>query len=381
MDKKIGKAFLLLLLTQAVSAAINGPAISNNDYHLDLSVGPVLGSNRMVALGGAYVAIAEDVAGLPANPASVLYYHKEGDPRWRPSFTLGFFKAINKDLDNNGSTTSDVQSHQVVDFGMILQQGKWGAGILIVGQPMEVKTGDRITGFSFVTPTIALGRTFMDRQLNVALAIKNATLEIKDKASGDNLFKSGGSGAEIGCLWNSGRGPLRLGFTYQGRSKQDQDLDLTSSTPTRVAGLIVPREVELPWKISLGTSYVWPSVLNGRKFLLSFQGTFIGESRNAYGVDSFLEQKIQPVGTKTVFSPRMGGELELIPKKIRGRLGSYFEPSRFEGISGRTHVTGGFEWGFSDCWMEPGSSLSLLYAFDISKGYANHSISLGIWRF
>jgi hypothetical protein len=53
----------LLLMTVSLSytevrSEINGPPIVDNDYNLDLRQGPVLGSARQVAVGGAYIGVA-----------------------------------------------------------------------------------------------------------------------------------------------------------------------------------------------------------------------------------------------------------------------------------------------------------------------------------
>ena len=372
----------IFFLTDSARAAIQGPPISDNNYNVDLTLGPVMGSNRMLALAGAYVGIAEDTAGISANPASVLFYSKPGDPRWDPGFAFGYFRALGKDLDNNGSTLSDVKNHQVIQLGLMLQNGKYGLGALIQGQSIEFKTGDQVTEFSFLTPTLALGRAFRERQILLAVAVKPATLEVKDKESSSKLFKLEATGFEIGGLWHPQRGPFRLGMTYQGRTSQEQVISADPANPTTAAGLIVPKEVELPWRSSLGVSYRWDSILRGRKLLLTGQLTVVGKSRDAYGIESFLEQKVQRIGTRTTLSPHAGGEIDLLPKKLRARLGSYLEPSRFEGTSSRAHMTGGLEWSFWRWLLDPeDASLSLQYAFDLSRDYSNHSISLGIWRF
>lgn len=372
----------LLFLTAFAVYAIEGPPITDNQYSVDLGMGPVVGSSRMVGLGGAYVGVAEGADGMSVNPASILYYHKKGYPRWRPGFTFGVFKALGKDFDNNGSAASDFVSHLIIEFGLTLQHGRYGLGFYVLGQPIEVQTGTKNTEFSFSTPKIIFGRSFLERQLNLALAITPAVLEAKDLASGTRLFELDAAGFEIGSLWHPGLGRLRLGLTYRGRTSQEQPLDITAG-PVQAAGLFVPKEVELPWQLSSGASYVWSDILGGRKLLVSGQLNVIGKARadNAYGIESFLEQKVQRHGIKTVVSPRLGAEIEVFPKKLRSRIGSYYEPSRFEGVSGRFHATGGLEWSFSKRWTKPESSLTVQYAFDISRSYSKHSLSVNIWRF
>ena len=50
---------------------IDGPPIVDNNYDLDLRQGPVLGSSRKVALGGAYIGVAEGIASRSSNPSGV----------------------------------------------------------------------------------------------------------------------------------------------------------------------------------------------------------------------------------------------------------------------------------------------------------------------
>jgi len=56
-----------------VRGEINGPPIVDNNYNLDLRQGPVPGSSRQVALGGAYIGVAEGMASLNSNPAGVAF--------------------------------------------------------------------------------------------------------------------------------------------------------------------------------------------------------------------------------------------------------------------------------------------------------------------
>jgi hypothetical protein len=58
----------LALATEA--RAQTAPPIKTNDYAIDLTQGPVLASNRVVGLAGAFVAMADGVDGDSQNPAS-----------------------------------------------------------------------------------------------------------------------------------------------------------------------------------------------------------------------------------------------------------------------------------------------------------------------
>ena len=69
-----------------------------------------------------------------------------------------------------------------------------------------------------------------------------------------------------------------------------------------------------------------------------------GPSANAYGLDAFgaARARSAPAGTSS-WSLRGGAEYEWLPGRLRLRGGSYWEPGRFEGVSGRLHGTFGIE--------------------------------------
>ena len=70
------KPFLFLMMLFCCAEArseINGPPITDNNYNLDVRQGPVMGSARQVALGGAYIGVAEGITSLNSNPAGVAF--------------------------------------------------------------------------------------------------------------------------------------------------------------------------------------------------------------------------------------------------------------------------------------------------------------------
>src|SRR3954467_667546 len=104
----------LVLLGGSAPALASGPLGTNgqgkktNEYSLDLFQGPLFAGSRVTSLGGAYVAIAEDVDGDLQNPAA---------PAVRPFFSYTHFDSLagfgvtfpaalaNMDFFNSGSKT------------------------------------------------------------------------------------------------------------------------------------------------------------------------------------------------------------------------------------------------------------------------------------
>ena len=187
----------------------------------------------------------------------------------------------------------------------------------------------------------------------------------------------------VGALWNPERGPWRFGMTYSSSIRSDEALDTPDDTPVTVNGLIIPQQVILPASLGLGASYAVDSApfWKDHKWLVASDLLFTASSENAVGVESVLAQKIQPVGTHDTIGVRLGSEFETLPGRLRLRLGSYYEPSNYEGVSSRMHVTGGFEvrvfhtsiWGDYD-W-------GLTATVDSARDYLNVLVSIGFWYF
>src|SRR5262245_30192647 len=102
-----------------VHSQIDGPPIVDNDYNLDLRQGPVLGSARQVALGGAYIGVAEGIASLNSNPAGVALRVERSKSKFDWDWTAGANGLESKDFDNNGVNPPDYRSHRIRSLGLM----------------------------------------------------------------------------------------------------------------------------------------------------------------------------------------------------------------------------------------------------------------------
>jgi hypothetical protein len=230
--------------------------------------------------------------------------------------------------------------------------------------------------------SLTLGRQFLDRELTIGIGLRATTSKLRTNTFDTTLGKLSGVGWDVGGVWNPERGPWRFGASFASSVKADE-LDNPSDTPITLGGLVVPQQVILPATLGLGASYAVDSApfWKNHKWLVSSDLLFTESSENAVGVESMLAQKIQPVGTHDTVGVRVGSELEALPGRLRLRLGSYYEPSNYEGVSSRTHLTGGFEvrlfhtsiWGEYD-W-------SLTATVDSARDYLNIMASVGFWYF
>ncbi|MBB6096209.1 hypothetical protein HNQ60_005131 [Povalibacter uvarum] len=378
----------LLLLMMSLSCAevrseIDGPPIVDNNYNLDLRQGPVMGSSRQVALGGAYIGVAEGIASLNSNPAGVAFRLERSTTRFDWDWTAGLTNLDSKDFDNNGVTPPDYKSHRIRSLGLMGQYGPWGLGVLNNAEIIALENpDDDDSEYVLSVTSLRLGRQFLDRELTIGVGLHATTSKLRTETLDATLGQLSGVGWDVGALWNPERGPWRFGASFSSSILTDE-LDNPGDTPVTVNGLVVPHQVILPATFGMGASYAVESApfWKDHKWLVSGDLLYTESSDNAVGVESVLAQRIQPVGTHDTISVRVGSELEAIPGRLRLRLGSYYEPSNYEGVSSRTHVTGGFEvrlfhtslWGEYD-W-------SLTATVDSARDYLNVLVSIGFWYF
>ena len=375
---------MMSLSCAEVRSEINGPPILDNNYSLDLRQGPVLGSSRQVALGGAYIGVAEGIASLNSNPAGVAFRLERSTTKFDWDWTAGLNGLDSKDFDNNGETPPDYKSHRIRSLGLMGQYGPWGLGVLNNAEviALDGPDGDEDEYVLGVT-SLTLGRQFLDRELTIGVGLRATTTKLRTKPTDATLGKLSATGWDVGGLWNPARGPFRFGAAYSSSISSDESLNRSGDTPVTVNGLIIPQQVILPATLGVGASYAVDSApfWKDHKWLVASDLLFTASSENAVGVESVLAQKIQPVGTHDTTSVRLGSELETMPGRLRLRLGSYYEPSNYEGVPSRTHLTGGFEvrmfhtsiWGEYD-W-------GLTATVDSGRDYLNILVSIGFWYF
>jgi hypothetical protein len=123
----------------------------------------------------------------------------------------------------------------------------------------------------------------------------------------------------------------------------------------------------------------WPR----EKILVVASVLITGESTNAIALEDFFDQKLEQYGNNVSVSPRVGIEGEPIRNWVKARLGSYLEPSRFDGIAARQHFTFGGDlkllpWnGFG---LFNGRVWMLSAACDLAPRYVDWGLSIGAWH-
>jgi hypothetical protein len=374
---------MMALGTAGLHAAIDGPPIADNDYRLAILPTVTVGSARKVALGGAYVAVSEGVESLWENPAGAAYRRPRQTGRWGYDATLGSFLVDGDDIDNNGNLSDVHKRNAVVNVGGLLRYKGFGLGFFTVAQQYDVETPGGLQRFNFNVAAIDFAWRTRGQEFFYGLGIRPFGLEARPQAGGSRFLRLSGSAATAGVLWNPRRGPWRVGLSYAGSVKDDGRFPADATSTVVVEGLVLPREITIPVTAALGVSHTRRTgpAWEDRPLLLAAQIDVTGKTRDTVGIESFLEQKRQPTGRRVTLTPRAGAEWEFRPRRLRLRAGTYFEPSRFAGVPGRLHGTGGFQLRLFRFRFIGEHHVAFNYAVDGAARYFTQFFGLGFWAF
>jgi len=399
---------LSLLVTRPVRAQEPPEPITDNHYNIDIAPGPVMGSSRTMGLAGAYTSIAEGTETLYYNPAGLAIKRKWSRSYWdwdwaADWFLTGLFGGV--DFENNGSGTAEEnRSFLALDLGTSFRVGRVGLGALFRMRRYTIDTEDhpRLEVRSIKVP-IGLAVALFEDQLSLGLDAVWQFLNLNDTDQGDKLVGFSGATAGLSALYRPRKLPFRLGLSavLPGMSVRDAG-GSAEGDPLAVRGIILPQGVAIPWSLTGGISfcsskapYNYPrpksvtpteSALSEepepprRYLLVSMDVEVIGSSKNATGLEAFIRQERQPAGESATISPRLGVESEVVENWLRLRGGTYYEPSRFTGVEGRWHGTGGFDLRLFETHVLVDAVWKVSAAMDAARNYTNLGLSVGWWH-
>jgi hypothetical protein len=428
----------VLLLTCSAARGAEPPPLTESDFNIDLFQGPVIGSTRVIGLGGAYAAVSEGAVGIPFNPAAVAHrpYHSRSWFDWDIAFDFllpGLFQASDFDFDNNGSSTSP--DFIVWNLGGMLQFGSFGVGLYFRGQTFEVtaeeqqpaSTVERSLTVGLWQIQLSAGYAVLDHQLVLGGGLKAGLFSITEPNTG-TLFQTVAGGGEVGLLYRPKRWPFRLAAAFTSplaTANTQQQCEEQQNCPS---GMIMPGGVGLPWEVRVGATYCLSSrpfnpvppmqrkkkkkkeqkpapgtppstrpaeseaeepepapdpdrdYLGGFYLLVTAELGVTGPLDDAIGIDGYLQQVRETAAESVVLSPRLGVETEVWRRRLRLRAGGYWEPSRFADRSGRMHGTFAFDLRLFDFSLWGEWSIRFASAVDLAVRYSNLSLSLGFWH-
>lgn len=264
-----------------------GERIDTNDYSIDLYQGPVLSANRVIGLGGAFVAIADGVEGSALNPAATAartpwsYGHFDWDAGVGITFPSGI---RNTDFWNSGRPTNlprtDSLNFLFFNLALQLQFGRWGFGLSTDFQRYSLRRGeapsedvqrDRLAA-QIAIGHLQVAHSFADGQFLLGVGMRttglSVTKENNTSIASQDLFSTVGTGFETGFIWRPTDWQIRIGGAYRGgfntqAAPESQTFILYPDDP--IDRLYLPTRVTLPWDLNIGfAAQLGPRPLNPR---------------------------------------------------------------------------------------------------------------------
>lgn len=290
---------LLVSLTTAGPAHAAGPLgqqgsrIGTSQYNVDLYQGPVLATTRIIGLGGAFTAVAEDTDAIPFNPAAASvrspWSHTKTDYDITGGITLPTSVGAT-DFDNNGSKGFTYKNFYWLTGGGILQFGHLGMGFISSFQNYELGVPGQavpLPGSKEVVQTVVVRILRLDPvvsyglfedQLHVGGGLRTAgffgvgrtgTTSGVGTADERLLLQSFAVGVQGGALWQPPKLPLRIGLALRSPAwalKNDSDsgrVQKDAAGDRLIGNIYLPDELSLPWEAEVGIAVqLWKRPMN-----------------------------------------------------------------------------------------------------------------------
>jgi hypothetical protein len=387
---------LPLVIARTAAAEPETSPITDTNYAIELYDGIAIGNTAMIGMGGATTALAIGTAGTLFNPSAPAVRATTDTDSWSWDYHLDYLNgSLSTDYDNNGYTT-DSYGAAVSTFGLGARIGDWAAAVTYTRQnaPVDAIFRDNI-GLEASTDRLQLALAHWIPKIDLAVGI-SATTAIFDfhpdsRCTGDDcgtLMEISGGGLELGAQWIPREQDFRVGAAVRSPIGGG---DVAGCDPSDCAGWVLPEKIVTATRFSGGVAYRFgPTPWNQLQHVffrdekavtLAADVVVTGSTRDSYGLEAFGDHMLQRSGRHPSVSLRGGFEYEWVPGRFRLRAGSYWEPGRFVGVSGRVHATLGLELRVLEFWFwgrKRRGRISL--TSDVARNFSNGGLSVGFWH-
>jgi len=239
--------------------------ITDNDFNIDAVTGPVLGSSRIVGMGGAYTAIADGISGAAWNPASFASRYNFELDWWDWDLALSLFGPGvfgQEDFFNNGKGVG-AEGFWFVNAGLRLQFGRLGFGFDFRANLYEMNVGGEAVNITLLEGHSGVAWAFWEGQLVAGLGFRGATMNmtLPDAPEDEqDLISFTDAGLEAGVLLRLADRPWRIGVAARmpvdAKAETEDNVEIDAVTGVKsIRNFILPNRVHMPWEVQLG--FAW----------------------------------------------------------------------------------------------------------------------------
>lgn len=367
----------------------------DQSYNVDFFQGPVVSSNRVIGLGGAYIGVAEGADGHMVNPAAFglrpLHARADREDDYDWDFAISWLNLRAHESNKLDGSKQDLEFDEArfLQGGLNFKFGRHAFGLHAQGQTYvldveDVNGAPRQAEYEQSLGGLGYAYTLPDEEwiLGVMVLAANVQLTWADQDEAEAGITGGG--LLLGALYLPRGEPWRLGAVMRTPILSNQPDD--NGVDEGESGRLVPNALKVPGELGVGGSYVFgprpynpgPYLAPGyarRYLMLTADVVVTAPSTDAVGVASFLAQQPERSGKYFSLSVRAGAESEVIPDRLVVRAGTYHEPDRFASGFGRVHGTAGADVRVTWGWRWKVSS-----SIDVAQDWLNFGLGVGFWH-
>lgn len=383
-------AALVIAAPARAEPVFEGPIV-DNAYSIDFSDGVAIGSTAQVGMGGAGSALIVGTAGVLLNPSAIAVRNTTDTDWWGWDYHLDVLTGkYSSDYDNNGSVPIGASGDgpTLVTAGAGGRLHDWAIAVTFSAQTAPIADSLGTLSAEAFRTKFVLAKFVPQLDVALGVGIQSVTFEVVTASSG-RVFGVSGQGLEAGATWIPRLRDFRIGAAVEA-AIDGGTVDTTCTDRLDCDGYKIPNSVKSAGRVVLGGAYrlsetAWNQLVGGvfrdePSLTLAADLVVTGASADGYGIEAFGMNQLQRSGRHIAVSARAGAEYEWVPGRLRLRAGSYWEPQRFDGVSGRLHGTFGAEVRVFEFELWGRRRGRLGFTADVASAYRNVAFSIGFWH-
>ena len=253
--KRLGRALLwacvaLVCLARGARAESRRESFIGKEFNIDLVNGPIVGTSRVISLGGAYTALGTGIDNAVITPAAYAARTLWGTRWFELDVTVDYSPNLLRMVNFIDNGKRDAQKNSDLLFlglGLGLVFGEVGIGGIVRSQ--DYRIGDNVN-LTLILANYGACYAFLQGQLLVGVAARTAALTLSNTEQHTTLGSFTHSGPEVGAIVAPADVPYRVGVAVRSALEAESEQHIPSELP-----FMPPKAVVLPAELQIGVAY------------------------------------------------------------------------------------------------------------------------------